>query len=88
MLPKLLIRLTFASILAMSSVGPAGATVADDLCLPTDDPCIITGNQPITNPSVLDFGTRDVILEGTLNHGSGELTVLAGSFTIAAQLQT
>ncbi len=61
--------------------GSAAATVADDLC--TGDPCVITGSHPVTDLSVLDFGTRAVILEGTLDLGSGTATVQAGSFTIA-----
>ncbi len=61
--------------------GVADATVADDLC--TGDPCVITGSHAVTDLSVLDFGTRAVILEGTLDLGSGTVTLQAGSFTIA-----
>lgn len=68
----------------------AHATVADDLCAPTDDPCIPErGETVVVDPgSVLDFGARDFIMppgSGTrLDIGTGTVTLKAGSITLNA----
>ncbi len=57
------------------------ASVADELC--TGDPCIIQGTHLIDDGSTLDFGSRDVVLAGTLDVGTGTVLILAGSFQVA-----
>lgn len=66
-------------LLLVGFVHPAFATVADDVC--TGDPCVIAGTYAIDPSSVLDFGARSVVLDGTLDVGTGEMTIYAGSFT-------
>lgn len=59
----------------------AAATVPDDLC--AGDPCVIAaGTHSVEPGSLLDFGSRAVVLEGVLDVGSGSATLLAGSFEI------
>lgn len=65
----------------------AWGTVADDLCDPLDDPCVISGNNAIDDFSTLDFGSRAVVLEGTLDVGTGEMMIEAGSFEMTADGQ-
>jgi hypothetical protein len=69
--------LPFVFLLAAS---PAAATVADDLCAPTDDPCVVSGSVAIDAGSTLDFGTRTLELAaGAKVSWSGALTITAGS---------
>ncbi len=62
----------------------ASATTADEICPPTADPCQVVDKITVTNLSVLDFGTRTVIVRkgGRLDVGAGEMTILAGKLTI------
>jgi len=82
---KLLAPILFG-LAAIAAHSPAGATVADDLCLPVDDPCVIPGTVDLTvdDGSILNFGSRAVELDGTLRAGEGTMTILAGSFAINA----
>src|SRR5262245_7812604 len=63
---------------------PAGATTADDLCPATTDPCRVTARVAVTPGSIIDFGTRRLIIanRGTLDLAGGTMTVRAGEFTI------
>jgi hypothetical protein len=61
-------------------VRASALTTPDDLC--TGNPCVISSNKNIESGSIIDFGTRDVILERTLDVGSGSMTLRAGSFTV------
>jgi hypothetical protein len=62
---------------------PVLATVADDLCPSGSDPCTIpSGTHTIDDGSVLDFGTRHVILNGKLDVGTGHMQVYAGEITM------
>lgn len=74
-------------VAAMGSGGIAPATAravssADEICSPTEDPCIITTAIAVDNQSFLDFGSRTVRLtdRGELVTGAGTVTVLCGRF--------
>ena len=76
-----LCSLTAVTALLMASP-PARATVASDLC--TGDPCVINGTHLVSNLSDLDFGSASVVLNGTLDVGTGDMTIQAGSFQITS----
>lgn len=57
------------------------ASIADELC--SGDPCVIQGTHGIDDFSTLDFEGRDVVLEGTLDVGTGTVLIVAGSFRVA-----
>jgi hypothetical protein len=63
----------------------AHATVADDLCAPLDDPCVVTGKVIVDPTSTLDFGSRafEIAPSASLTW-SDDLTVMAASCTVAA----
>lgn len=65
-------------------VRPAWGTTADDICLPSADPCEVSSSFTITDLSLLDFGTRTLIIRqgGKLDVGPGQMTIRAGSLTI------
>lgn len=75
-----------ALVLHLASV--AFATTADDVCPPAADPCVVPQGTGIavTSGSVLDFGTRALVLSGgsgtRLDVGSGSMTIIAGSVTL------
>jgi cysteine-rich repeat protein len=81
-----------ALILGLSVVLARGAlaTTADDVCAPSDDPCTVNGTIIVEPGSVLDFGSRALVLPGRsgnrleLDTGTGvrTMTILAGSLTI------
>ena len=52
----------------------------DDFC--TGNPCVITRNKDVDDRAIVDFGSRDVILQAGLDVGSGLATLRAGSFLI------
>jgi hypothetical protein len=67
----------------LCATAAANGLVASDLC--TGDPCTITGNHATTDPfTLLDFGSAEVFLQGTIDIDSNSLDILAGGFTIAA----
>lgn len=74
----------FVCLFTCLGLQPAAATVPNDLC--TGDPCIISSDENVTPGSVLDFGTRAVILQKTLDIQNlpsgdvGSITIKAGSF--------
>jgi len=61
------------------------ATTADDVCLPTDDPCQVTQEVQIQEGATLDFGLRELLVTGggELNFGFHSATILAGNITIS-----
>jgi cysteine-rich repeat protein len=73
-------------VLVLAVVGAArvaGATTANDLCAPTVDPCTVTGTISVANGSILDFGTRALVVQKTLDVGGGAMTIRAGSVRVA-----
>jgi cysteine-rich repeat protein len=67
---------------------PVGATIADDICFFTDDPCVLPQGETfvVDDNSVLDFGTRAFVLPGgsgtKLDIQSGTVRIIAGSLRI------
>ena len=64
----------------------AGATVANDICAPSADPCIIARNITLTANSLLDFDTRALRITGagSLDAGTSDMAILAGSVVLEA----
>lgn len=60
-LPLPVVTLLATLFLALPT-GPADATVADDLCAPADDPCVVSGAVTITPGSTIDLGGRGLSL--------------------------
>jgi cysteine-rich repeat protein len=62
----------------------AAATVADELCLPADDPCVVDRPVAVAPGSLLDFGARAVEVRrgGVLDAGPGGFTITAGSVRV------
>ena len=55
------------------------ATVADDLCAPAADPCVVAGDVSVDPGSTLDFGPRTLQLAaGALVSWTGDLHIIAG----------
>jgi hypothetical protein len=63
---------------------PAGATTADDICAATVDPCRVTQNINVTPASIIDFGTRKLVIanHGTLNLTGGTMAITAAEITV------
>ena len=59
---------------------------ADDVCPPTDDPCVITTTIKPDNNSILDFGDREVrvIGSGKIDLGNRRTTMICGDMTVNA----
>lgn len=75
-----LLAWVLVSLLSVSAVDRAAATVADDLCDPGDDPCVIGGVVTIDPGSVLTFGARTLQLApGAKVSWTGDLAVHAAS---------
>ncbi len=64
----------------------ASATTAADLCAPAADPCVVNTAQTVTNNSIIDVGARELRIAsgGSLNVGSGSMTLMAGILTVQA----
>jgi hypothetical protein len=62
----------------------AGATTADDLCMPSADPCTVTTTVAVTPNSTIDVGSRtlEVANKGVLDLISGTMTLNAGTLTV------
>jgi cysteine-rich repeat protein len=73
-------------LFGLTAATPAVATVADDLCAPADDPCVIDQRVEVAPASLLDFGVRalEVRRGGVLDVGDGNLTITARSVRVFA----
>jgi hypothetical protein len=62
----------------------AWATTAADVCPAAANPCNVTSNITVANASVLDFGTRALVVThgNSLAVGTNTMTILAGSLVI------
>jgi cysteine-rich repeat protein len=58
-------------------------STADEICAPTDDPCVISSGVSVDNGSVIDFGTRkvEVVPGGQIDIGAGSVTIRCGGFS-------
>lgn len=74
-------RLLALAALALAALPPrAHGTVADDLCPPTTDPCVLSAAATVDSDSTLDFGTRTLRLApGAVVTWSTNLTVKAAT---------
>jgi Dictyostelium (slime mold) repeat len=64
----------------------AGATVANDICAPSANPCIVARDITLTANSVLDFGTRalQITSAGSLDAVDSSMVIFAGSVVLQA----
>ena len=75
-----------ALVLVAGSRRGAALNTPDQFC--TGDPCIISSPKDVDPGTVLDFGTRAVVLQSTLNllelptGAIGSVTIKAGSFSV------
>ncbi len=78
-----LLPLSVAAAVAVARA--AAATTADDLCAQTDDPCVVSTVIAVDAGSVIDLGTRSLVIanHGSLNVGAGAMTVNAGDVTVS-----
>src|SRR5512143_337361 len=67
-----------ASTLASRSAAAAVCTAAD-VCAASANPCTIAGTKDVGEGCVLDFGTRDVVVSGTLQSAAA-----GGTYTLRA----
>ncbi|MFP6626154.1 MAG: hypothetical protein VCA74_03715 [Deltaproteobacteria bacterium] len=61
-------------------------TSADEICNAADDPCIVYTEWTIAAGAVLDFGLRELLIQGgdgRLTTGSGAVTIKCGTFTVS-----
>jgi cysteine-rich repeat protein len=76
-----------ASLVAVAAL-PARAQVdsADDVCAPGADPCFINSTIEPADNSILDFGDREVRVQGSgrIDLGNRRTTILCGDFTVEA----
>ncbi|MBI5505588.1 MAG: hypothetical protein HY899_12375 [Deltaproteobacteria bacterium] len=70
------------AVLAVPAQALIVAGSAADICAAAADPCVIAEQVDVVAGSVLDFGTRAVVLEGAgvLNFGIGDGSLLCGRF--------
>jgi hypothetical protein len=78
-------------VLALALLLPTGqasaVTTADEICLVTDDPCVISSTVVIDSAATIDFGLRTVnlVTGGQLDFGNGVGTqFLCGEFNVTA----
>ena len=59
-------------------------TSADDVCPPNANPCAVGTTIVVVSRSVLDFGSRALVIAkgGSLDVGAGTMTIRAGSFDV------
>jgi hypothetical protein len=71
-------------VLLLSLAQAAPACVADDICDPTDSPCLIDSDWEIGDGCALDFGAREVrvVSNGRLDAGTGSVEVYAHALSV------
>ena len=79
-------RTLTATVLALGLFAPAAqaliiATGPDDICLPTDDPCIVDQDVQVQPPGTLDFGARSLQISGA-GRLLGPATITCGDFLV------
>lgn len=83
--PNFVLSLLLAASFFLLSVAPSfaiDADHADDVCAPTDDPCLVTSEIDIIDRSILDFGQRTLRVQGggRLDFQIFSGTILCGNF--------
>ena len=77
------VALAIASVFAFSTHSQAqGASTADDVCPPGEDPCIVDDTVEVAFTADLDFGLRElrIVDGGLLDFGAGTQTIRCGKF--------
>jgi hypothetical protein len=88
MKPGLPLRFWGVGLLAFVFAHPVWATVADDLCAPIDDPCVLSTVVNVDPSSTLDFGSRTFrIADNAKLIWRTDLTINAGACEFAAKSQ-
>ncbi|MFT4571388.1 MAG: hypothetical protein ACI8TX_001683 [Hyphomicrobiaceae bacterium] len=82
----LLPLLAFVIAAPLGMAGPVWAIDVDhpdDLCAPTDDPCLVTVEADLKSGTTLDFGLRTVVVTGSglFDFNSGSSSILCGGMT-------
>ncbi len=80
-------RLTLAGALAALFWSRAHAvSTADEICAPSDDPCVVTRSISVDDGAVLDFRERELRVSqgGALDGGSGSYEIRAGRVIVEA----
>jgi len=75
-----------AGLSALPASAAILAAVADDVCLPSADPCVINQVVTVLPGAVLDFGLRrvQVTAAGQLDVGSGTMLLRCGELIMDA----
>jgi len=77
-----------AAVLVCVFLAPARlpATLANDLCAPGADPCVVSTAVPVTTGSLIDLAGRElrVVPGGALDVGGGSMTIRAGRVSVAS----
>lgn len=83
---RVLVGLGLVALCALRAGAAQGLSNPNDFC--TGDPCIISSDKVVTAGAVIDFGTRSVVLQRTLDIQAlpggniGSFTLKAGNFSI------
>ncbi len=91
-IPRTAVLVLLAALAAAGPMAmPAGAvSTADEICAPEADPCVIGATTAtkyvVDNGAVLDFGLREVRVEGnnSLDFGAGSATLRCGRLLVSA----
>src|SRR5262249_5724416 len=77
---------TAALVFWLVSPAPSAATVADDLCSPGSDPCVVSTTVTVDDGSTIDVGARElrIVSGGILDAPAGMMTLQARVLTIQA----
>jgi len=79
-------RLLAAIVFAAALPGRVHGTTANDLCAMTANPCRVSSTVNVTSGSVIDVGTRRLLItgQGALEVGGGTMTLRAADLLIEA----
>lgn len=81
--------LSLALALSAPSAATAQVSTADQICNPASDPCVVSTTLTVVNESILDFGSRALLLTGTgrLVSQGGNVTILCRQLQMDANSQ-
>jgi len=74
----------FVRLLVGLAITIAAGRASADLCGPTDDPCVVTGDVKPPGGTIIDLGSRALVLGGSCTltvQGAGALSITAGDIT-------
>jgi hypothetical protein len=78
------VRSIVAAAIFFALPAAAHATTANDLCLPSADPCVVSTTVNVTSGSIIDVGARtlEIANNGALSVGSGTMTLHSGPLNV------